>query len=122
MVETDHESLRWMMEAKEGKIMRWAARLSEYTFQVKHRSGNQIENIDYLTRFLDHSADFDIEEKMFYPRSPVVNVSFASEANFPQLEEIVGEQQNAGYNYKAKGFQLKEGIVYYHSKIWVSPK
>lgn len=122
VVETDHESLRWMMEAKEGKIMRWAARLSEYSFAVRHRSGNQMENIDYLTRFLDHSANFDVEEKMFYPQNPSVNISFATEDNLPWIEQIVKEQQNAGYNYKAKGFQLKEGIVYYHSKIWVPPK
>jgi len=50
-VQTDHASLRWLMETKTpGKIARWALALSEYTFDIVHRPGRANGNADALSR------------------------------------------------------------------------
>ena len=62
-VETDHESLRWLLETRTaGRLARWALRLQEFLPQMKivHRAGSKNGNADSLSRnpvsFLSGSA------------------------------------------------------------------
>ena len=52
IVQTDHHSLQWLMEAKiPPRIVRWALRLSEFDFVIRHRSGFVNKNADALSRY-----------------------------------------------------------------------
>lgn len=51
IVRTDHSSLKWLLEAKSGRLQRWAIRLSPFTpFRIVHRSGRLHSNVDAFTR------------------------------------------------------------------------
>jgi hypothetical protein len=51
VVETDHESLQWLKEAKlPARLVRWALRLSEFEFTIKYRTGRANSNADGLSR------------------------------------------------------------------------
>ena len=51
VIETDHHSLQWLMKATiPPRIVRWALRLSEFDFQIHHRSGIVNKNADALSR------------------------------------------------------------------------
>ena len=40
LVRTDHSSLKWLLEAKSGRLQRWALKLAEFgSFEIQHRSG-----------------------------------------------------------------------------------
>lgn len=50
-VRTDHSSLTWLLEAKTGRLGRWALRLLEFgPFSIVHRSGKLHTNVDALSR------------------------------------------------------------------------
>lgn len=51
IVESDHHSLQWLKEAtKPARLVRWACRLSEYEFDIKHRPGKLNQTADALSR------------------------------------------------------------------------
>ena len=48
LVETDHKSLQWLLDAKSPpRLVRWALRLSEYDFEIRHKKG-VLPNADVL--------------------------------------------------------------------------
>lgn len=51
-VRTDHASLVWIMRFKHsgGQLARWLSELSEYSFDIQHRSGIKHSNADGLSR------------------------------------------------------------------------
>lgn len=51
-VVTDHECLKYLQARKDctGRLTRWALKLQEYDFEVKHRPGAQNGNADRLSR------------------------------------------------------------------------
>ena len=50
IIETDHESLQWLKQAKTARLVRWACALSEYDFTIRYRPGNQNQTADALSR------------------------------------------------------------------------
>ena len=51
MIETDHESLKWLLEAKSpARLVRWSLRLAEFDFEIKHKRGKANSNADCLSR------------------------------------------------------------------------
>jgi hypothetical protein len=52
LVRTDHQALRWIFTMKEPKsrIARWIEALSEFNFEIEHRSGVKHGNADGLSR------------------------------------------------------------------------
>lgn len=121
-VHTDHKSLRWMLGAKDGRVARWASRLSEYQLTIVHKSGDTIEHVDYLTRFLDLDDDFDVEPHMSYSTAqPHVNIIRATSATLPSIEDIIAEQKRSDFP-TIKGIYIKDGVVFFHNAIWVPPK
>ena len=51
IVETDHESLKWLLNSKNGgRIARWNMRLQEFDMEIRHRKGKQNANADGLSR------------------------------------------------------------------------
>lgn len=116
-VHTDHHSLKWMLEAKEGRISRWASRLTEYDMTIFYKSSKKLEHVDYFSRFIDDAADFDVEPRMIC----TVNWIRATDENLPSLKKIVEAQQTTEET-KGKGFYKNEGVIYYHDAIWVPPQ
>ena len=55
-VETDHQSLQWMMKAvAPARLVRWALRLAEYDFIIKYKKGSSNANAEALSRLpIDH--------------------------------------------------------------------
>lgn len=51
IIETDHHSMQWLMKAKTPpRLVRRALRLSEYNFEIRHKSGKTNQNADTLSR------------------------------------------------------------------------
>ena len=50
---TDHNNLRWLLDAKwsSGKLARWALRLTEYDMEIKHTKGTLNAAADALSRY-----------------------------------------------------------------------
>ncbi|CAI5474225.1 unnamed protein product [Closterium sp. Yama58-4] len=49
---TDHQPLTWLMtnQALTGRNARWAMRLQEYEFTIRHRAGKTLQHVDGLSR------------------------------------------------------------------------
>src|SRR5579871_4181761 len=61
MIETDHSSLKWLMNVPKGRLSRWALQLSEYDFEICHRPGEKNGNADGVSRVpLPHNPADDV--------------------------------------------------------------
>jgi len=51
-LEMDHWSLKWLMTSTQqnGRLARWALKLQEYDFTIRHKKGSQNGNADVLSR------------------------------------------------------------------------
>ena len=54
IVKTDHASLKWLLNLKDhnGRLMRWALLLQDYTYVIMHRAGKAHANADALSRLI----------------------------------------------------------------------
>lgn len=52
LVNTDHKALTWLKTIKHtnARLIRWAFKLQEFTFDLKHRPGAKHQNCDALSR------------------------------------------------------------------------
>lgn len=67
VVETDHQSLKWLLEAKSPtRLVRWALRLAEYDFEVKYRKGSQNSNADGLSRLVTENEEETLNQSSAY--------------------------------------------------------
>ena len=81
-VRTDHSSLKWLLDAKNGRLGRWALRLMEFgPFQIVHRSGKMHTNVDALSRQ-------NVPESDTFPDRTL----YALEEVFPSREEVIHAQ------------------------------
>ena len=103
-----------MLEAKEGRIARWASRLTEYDMTIIHKSSHTLEHVDYLSRFIDDASDFDIDPRMTFS----VNFIRSSNSTLPSLQDVVAAQQQSPITV-TKGFYKRDDVIYYHNAIWV---
>ncbi len=125
-VETDHESLQWLLKAeKPARLVRWALRLSEFDFTIKYKRGKANGNADALSRLpvdpeVPHEAVDRLEEFLF---------SINSSSNIDILSgfDLKNEQSRDGYlkividymrdnpeskNLRYPEFELTNGILY----------
>jgi transposase InsO family protein len=96
VVRTDHSSLEWLMQAKTGRLCRWALRLAEFQpFSIVHRKGDAHVNVDALTRSFEVSEcvpDLAIASLVsFQSRSPPS--LFPTSLPFPPLSDVLAAQQ-----------------------------
>ena len=58
IAQTDHNALKWLQSfhEPEGQVARWLELLSEFEFQVQHRSGQKHTNADALSRSPCHQC------------------------------------------------------------------
>ena len=75
-VETDHQSLEWLMSAKQpARLVRWALVLAEYEFDIRYRKGRLNNNADALSRLASE------------------DISTTSECRFDQILAVRGPTQ-----------------------------
>lgn len=109
---TDNSSLKWMAKATVGKIARWACRLAEYNMTIVHKSGTQMEHVDFLSRYVE-PIEYGLYDRM--------TAWIVVENNrFPTLDQLRQAQQNE-LPYWGKGFAISDGIIFYRSKAYVPP-
>lgn len=64
---TDHQSLKWLMDAKAGKVRRWALYLQQFPLCIKHIKGTNNVIADWLSRSLPEEDPFNDEEEVRLP-------------------------------------------------------
>lgn len=110
MIETDHGSLKRLMEAKTPRLIRWACRLSEFDFVIKYRPGRSNQNADTLSRLpvdnekielgrSDVTTNFELKDNegsavaslsdWFYFPGEIRNKIIESQKDDPVIKKIV---------------------------------
>lgn len=73
MIYTDNQALKWLkgLNSPNGRLTRWSILLSQFDFEVKHRSGKSHQNADALSRpvlmTLDVNELADVSMKLSDP-------------------------------------------------------
>jgi hypothetical protein len=104
-VYTDNKSLVFLNKAKKGKLARWAARMAEYSLDIYHKSGKQMEHIDFLSRYVEPAEEFLADRMLF--------AVFA----FPSIEEV--RLQQKGCSPSGKGYMFRDALWFYRGKLWI---
>ena len=88
---TDHANLKWIMHTKhtKGKLARWAIKLSEYDFDIIHKPGHAMTNVDALSRLFPKSNQ-NQPDKAVENGIHLLLVDYA----FPTRSEIASAQKN----------------------------
>ena len=95
VVETDHESLGWLMKLeKPARLVRWAIRLSEYDFTIKPKSGKLNTTADALSRLPTTSEQFkyspeDVDKDITYASYVISSIELSG----LDPDEMIKEQQ-----------------------------
>ena len=91
-VRTDHQSLEWLFNAKNGRLCRWALAMSEYLpFQIQHRKGSTHANVDALTRDFAESEALPDHATLC---SVLLDLSSPGPILFPSVELLRRAQEN----------------------------
>ena len=88
---TDHANLKWIMHTKhtKGKLARWAIKLSVYDFDIIHKPGSAMTNVDALSRLFPKSNQ-NRPDKAVENGIHLLLVNYA----FPTRLEIASAQKN----------------------------
>ena len=103
-VVTDHESLKWFMAAnKPARLLRWAVRLSEFDFTIRHRAGKKHGNADMLSRLVDDK---------FLPNDEVVapNLTYDFISSINEIFQLEDVDYNEIYQKQRADNKLKSLI------------
>ena len=126
VVETDHESLKWLMKLeKPARLVRWAIKLSEYNFTIVPKAGKLNVTADALSRLPIVKSTFNIDsdtvdEKLVYESINSINITGLNPNEIkvaqkvdPVLSEII-KNCNLDSNKTFKDFTLKDDILYFY--------
>lgn len=107
VIRTDHSSLKWLQEAKSGRLQRWAIRLAEFgPLDIQHRSGVSHGNVDAFTR------TFAMSELM--PDDMFACPIFVQKSLFPTEDEWRAAQKTCRTCNRLKDTDMavyREGIL-----------
>lgn len=109
-VHTDHQSLTWIMEAKVGKLARWACLLAEYKMDVFWKKGSSLVHVDYFSRYIEDPDP--VEDYMVYKISATTSIPL------PSIEEVIKAQKDSNLQPSIR-LSKKDGVWYYLGRIWV---
>jgi hypothetical protein len=105
---TDHESLKFLFRATEGKLARWAARLAEYDIMIHYQKGKDHHHVDMLSRYIE-PVEAEFPDRAF---------CFTANAALPTIGEVLSKQRTR-LPPLGRGYIYREGITYYRNGIWV---
>lgn len=110
-VHTDHQSLKWLTDARTGKIARWASTLAEYDLQIFWKKGTDLQRVDFLSRQVE--PDLEYEDRMIY--------TLDLEADgLPTIGEVTKAQQEEPLP-RGRGYYTRDAITFYRNGIWAPP-
>lgn len=109
---TDCSCLQWMAKSTIGKISRWAARMAEYGMRILHKSGKEMQHVDFLSRFVNPPEE-GLCDRMTVWYTNLIN-------EIPTIEDVVACQKLEVPKW-GKGFAMNKGIIFYRSKYYVPP-
>lgn len=106
---TDNQSLKWLFDAKSGKLARWAVLMSEYNMVIKWRKGGENAVADYFSRHIDFPDP--VEDRMIY------NVTIDDDL-LPSISEVIDCQKQCE-TPRDRGYLVRGKRVYYRGGLWV---
>jgi putative transposase len=122
LVETDHKSLQWLLDAKSPpRLVRWALRLSEYDFEIRHKKGVLNTNADALSRLIQTPTTApdlheDYEEQLYFIGSmdpEQKRRDFVLNQRLDPLYQSILEECDLNHGYSISGnYKLQEGLLY----------
>lgn len=111
VVHTDHQSLKWLLDATVGKVARWASRIAEYDMEIYWKRGTDLQHVDFLSRYIDE--DLPIADRMCM--SVGINTP-----KLPTIGDVLLAQQSE-VKPSGKGYSMRGSIVCYRNGVWVPP-
>lgn len=90
IIETDHGSLRWLMNVQKGRLARWGLRLSEFDFQIKHKPGKFNGNADGISRMPLPNSNTDSTNSDEIPYVYAIDFNFDNQI---QIELLIAKQK-----------------------------
>lgn len=116
LVRTDHESLTWFMEAKSGRLSRWAITLAEFQpFRIYHRKGKTHSNVDAFTRIFAESecvpdkATLGSLSTAFPPLYSIDNATLRHSQSSIQLEALLRSNVDVELHDEIVGIRTSKG-------------
>ena len=140
-VHTDCASLQWMNNSITGKVSRWASRMAEYHMELRHKSGAQMQHVDFLSREIPPEAG--LAPRMLLPirvssdpdspdlppappaPPPLDSTAFLTDVGLhvpplPSLAAVIAAQRKEPPPY-GKGYAQRDDTIYYRGRVWVPP-
>ena len=135
IVETDHQSLEWLMSAKQpARLVRWALVLSEYDFEIKYKKGILNSNADGLSRLtcpnssINKTCRFEdvltaINQERITSRPKLPELEFDKttlldcQRNDPAIQELIEECENNQDWTQKQDYCLISQILYKIDKL-----
>jgi hypothetical protein len=116
---TDHKSLKHFLQQKvtSPDQQGWLAKLLGYQFEVKYKPGLDNKAADVLSRCYDEGEWKTIVSYPNWVDSKKLLEEVAADADIQKLVQEV--QQNPGAK---PGYSVKNGVLFYHDRLVISPK
>ena len=105
---TDHHSLCYLNKKKEltGRLSRWAAKLSEYRFNIKYKSGHLNSDSDCLSRY-DQIENYQNEDdSIVYLNTPI------DIRDLQDQDEWCSKIKKDFNKYKDRGFIIDNDVLF----------
>ena len=125
IVETDHESLKWLMKLeKPARLVRWAIKLSEYNFTIVPKAGKLNVTADALSRLpiIRNTFNIDsdsVDDKLVYESINSINFTGLNSINIkhaqnvdPVLREII-QRCNENKTKQYKDFKVINDLLHF---------
>lgn len=109
IVHTDHQSLKWLMDATTGKIARWASRLAEYDMDIYWKRGAELQHVDFFSRYIDE--DPALQDRMCMAIK-------AETPSLPTIQDVLYLQQKED-KPSGKGYAMRGSVLCYRNGVWV---
>ena len=132
IIETDHQSLQWLMSATSpARLVRWALALSEFDFEIKYRQGKFNQNADALSRLVNtdelqpSEKEADVESsRLEEVLSSIIQGStfqtlgfnhdqlVEAQHNDPEWQDLLHECSNHNDNSVCGNFRVINNLLY----------
>lgn len=119
IVYTDHKSLKHFLQQRISSPDQqcWLAKLLGYQFEVKYKPGLKNRAADSLPRCYD---EIEMNTIVSVPLWADKQKLLDELANDPYVQKLTEEVQQAPD--KKPGFEVKQGVLFYHGRLVISPE
>jgi len=120
-IETDQQSLQWLMKAKApARLVRWALRLAEFDFSIKYKKGSENSNADCLSRLITADTSEATEQISVIRADPMPAANWLEEQRKdPELQLIISKLEEG---QSCPPFTLEKQLLYHDDQLAVPLK